>query len=113
MEPPTSLHLRQSKPNPLSCDGIAQLPDLLAHGSIGLLKHNLIKETAFESRIEVVSEIGGGNHDAVQILHLLKDKIVHNFVFCIKVLYIFASQLNIKTMSKAIILSRVSTQEWH
>ena len=53
------------------------LPDLLAHCGIGLLEHNLVEKTAFEGRVKVLGEVGGGNHDAVQVLHFLQDDVLH------------------------------------
>ena len=59
------------------------LPDLLAHSGVGLLEHDLVKETALEGRVEVLGEVGGGNHDAVQVLHLLQDDVLHGVLHLI------------------------------
>ena len=58
------------------CIGIAEpgnhhLPDATTDGGVGLLEADFVEETALESAVEVLGEVGGGNHDAVEVLHLL------------------------------------------
>ena len=44
------------------------------HG--GLLELDLVEETALESLVQVLLQVGGGNHDAVELLHLLEDDVL-------------------------------------
>ena len=52
------------------------MPDVHAGLQGGLLELNLIEEPTLESLIHVLSEVGGGNHDAIKILHLLKNDVL-------------------------------------
>ena len=56
--------------------GHHRLPEALAHSGIGLLELDLVEEAALEGRVEVLRQVGGGYHDAVQRLHLLQDDIL-------------------------------------
>jgi len=47
------------------------VPDVLTSLCRGLVELNLIEETTLEGAIHVLLQIGGGNQDAVQRLHLL------------------------------------------
>ena len=53
------------------------LPDLLLSFHRRILELDLEEETALKSTIQVSNKVGGGNHDAVQLLHLLKNDVLH------------------------------------
>ena len=40
----------------------------------------LEEETAFESLVQILGQVGGGYQDTVQILYLLKDDVLHGIV---------------------------------
>lgn len=42
----------------------------------GALKAQLVEEPTLECRVEVLLEVGGGNHDSLQALHLLQDDVL-------------------------------------
>lgn len=44
---------------------------------VWLLKLYLIEETALESLVHVLCEVGRGNEDAIQLFYLLKDDILN------------------------------------
>ena len=52
-------------------------PDV--HSCVGLrfVELDFEQESALEGRVEVLGEVGGGDEDAVELLHLLKDDVLH------------------------------------
>ena len=56
--------------------GHHRLPEVLAHGGIGLFELDFIEEAALEGAVQVLRQVRGGNHDAVQRLHLLQDDVL-------------------------------------
>ena len=53
------------------------LPDFQPGVGIGGGEPDLEQETTLEGRVEVVGEVGGGDEDAVETLHLLEDDVLH------------------------------------
>ena len=61
--------------------GIAQrgehlVPDAHAGLQRGLVELDLVEETTLEGLVHVLREVGGGDEDAVEGLHLLKDDVL-------------------------------------
>ena len=56
--------------------GYHLLPDEAAYRGVGLVEAYLIEEAALEGGVEIVGEVGGGDEDAVERLHLLKDDVL-------------------------------------
>ena len=52
------------------------LPDVGFHLGGGLVETQLVEEAAFEGLVEVALEVGGGDEDAVEGLHLLEDDVL-------------------------------------
>ena len=42
----------------------------------GLLKLDLVEETALEGFVHIGGEVGGGDEDAIELLHLLEDDVL-------------------------------------
>ncbi len=51
--------------------------DLHAHREFGDIKPDLVQKPSVESRVEVIGKVGGGDQDAIEILHLLQDDVLH------------------------------------
>ena len=59
------------------------VPDVLPHPGIGLLKLYFIEEPALEGRVEIALQVGGGDEDAFQALHLLQDDVLNGILHLI------------------------------
>ena len=53
---------------------------LLLNGMRDIMELNLKDEATLEGTVEVASKIGGGNEDAIKVLHLLQDDVLHGIV---------------------------------
>ena len=65
--------------------GIAQVlehrtPYLALHSGIGLVELHLVEESTLEGTVEVAGEVGGGDEDAIKVLNLLQDDVLHGVV---------------------------------
>lgn len=64
-------------------------PDVGAGIDVRLVELNLVDEASFKSRIEVLGKVGGGYHDALKVLHLLKDDILQGVLHLVHCLFCF------------------------
>ena len=62
------------------------LPDLGAGVLLWQLKLDLEDETALEGRVKVGKEVGGGNKDAFDVLHLFQDEVLDGIVHLVHTL---------------------------
>ena len=56
--------------------GEHRMPDLLPDGCVGPIETDLVEEAAFEGRVEILGQVGRGDQDPVQGLHLLQDDVL-------------------------------------
>ena len=53
-------------------------PDVKSGVGVGVAKLDFEEESAFESGVEVFGEVGGGDEDAIEFLHLFEDDVLHS-----------------------------------
>ena len=56
--------------------GDHRVPDVGTGFFGGLLELDLIEEAALKGRVEILRQVGGCNHNAVELLHLLQDDVL-------------------------------------
>lgn len=54
------------------------MPYLSSRLNIGTVELNLVEETAFKCPVHIILQVGGGNEDSIEVLHLLKDNILNS-----------------------------------
>lgn len=52
-------------------------PDVFPDGCLGCVELNFEQEPALEGTVQVACQVGGGNKDAVEFLHLFEDDVLH------------------------------------
>ena len=52
------------------------MPDLLSDGDIRTVEADLVEETSFEGRIQVLRQVGSSDENAIQRFHFLQDDVL-------------------------------------
>ena len=67
-------------------------PNLGLHVRIRLVELHLVEETTLKGLVEITRQVGGGNEDAVEVLNLLQDDVLHGVVHLIdRVLHVLST----------------------